>query len=320
MLPASNKGAGMNSGFPDVCLTLDPMTGTPVPIPYPNMGANVMAAPFSPNIYLTMMPALNMGSLIPMTTGDEPGAPNIIFKMVGGWTMGNAKVILNGLPAINLTCPSYGNNMNNSVGAALVPSVTNVLLTFQAEEGPHELAERIAPAAAVHPIVLERDGEGARLVIGTFTSDAAARVHSLLRGLAHEGVTALTIDLRGCPGGDLHAALDLASEFLPNGVELGRIVDPDGDESLQYGYRSYPWAFALTLLTDARTASAAEVFAGVLRHYRRAEIVGERTYGKGSCQRVEDGRLWTVGEFLLPEGRPISGHGVEPLRLSACPS
>jgi carboxyl-terminal processing protease len=318
MLPASNKGVGMNTGFPDVCRTM--IGPAPVPIPYPNIGMNAVAAPFSPNIFLTMMPALNMGSLIPMTSGDEPGAANVIFKMVGGWKMGNPKVLANCLPAINLTCQSYGNMMNNAVGAALVPSVTNVLLTYQTEESPLEVAERVAPARVAHPILLERGSAGARLVIGTFTSDAAARVHSLLRGLASDGVTALTIDLRGCPGGDLYAALDLASEFLPNGVELGRIVDSDGDESIQYGYRSYPWAFALTLLTDARTASAAEVFAGVLRHYRRAEIVGERTYGKGSCQRLQDGRLLTVGECLLPGGQPISGRGIEPLSLAAGPS
>ncbi|HVY44443.1 MAG TPA: PAAR-like domain-containing protein, partial [Minicystis sp.] len=61
MLPASNRGAGMNIGFPDVCLT--PSGPAVVPVPYPNIAMNAMAASFSPNVLLTMMPALNVGSV-----------------------------------------------------------------------------------------------------------------------------------------------------------------------------------------------------------------------------------------------------------------
>src|SRR6185369_4154314 len=130
MLPAANKGVGMNIGFPDVCLT--PAGPAVVPIPYPNMAMNAMAAPFVPTILLGFMPALNLGSTIPMTMGDEGGVAHPFFKQMGRYTMGNPKVLLQGLPAITLTSPTSGNNMNNPVGAVLVPSVTTVFFTCAA--------------------------------------------------------------------------------------------------------------------------------------------------------------------------------------------
>ncbi len=128
MLPASNKGVGMNIGFPDVCLT--PVGPAVVPIPYPNIALNAMAVPFSPVVKVTMMPALNMGSKIPMTMGDEPGVAHPMYKQMGAYTMGNPIVYVDKLPAINLLCPTTGNNMNDGLGAVLVPSVTNVLYTL----------------------------------------------------------------------------------------------------------------------------------------------------------------------------------------------
>ena len=85
MLPASNRGAGMSMGFPDVCNT--PAGPVTVPVPYPNIAMNAMAAPFSPNVLLTMMPALNTGSIIPMTSGDEPGVAHPTIKGPCRYTM-----------------------------------------------------------------------------------------------------------------------------------------------------------------------------------------------------------------------------------------
>jgi carboxyl-terminal processing protease len=76
MLPASNRGVGMSLGFPDVCLT----PPVPLPVPYPNMGFNAMSAVFSPVVKVSMLPALNMASFVPMTMGDELGIAHPTFK------------------------------------------------------------------------------------------------------------------------------------------------------------------------------------------------------------------------------------------------
>src|SRR5512133_1815765 len=127
MFPGSNRGAGGNMGFPDVCLT--PAAPAPVPMPYPNIAMNAQASGFSPTVKFTMMNALNLGTRISMTSGDDSGSAHPSFKQAGAYTMGNPTVFVNMMPAIHLLCPTTGNNMNNPLGAVLMPSATNVFLT-----------------------------------------------------------------------------------------------------------------------------------------------------------------------------------------------
>lgn len=325
MLPASNKGVGMNMGFPDPCLTM--VGPVPTPVPYPNMAMNALAAVFSPNIFLTMMPALNMSSLIPMTMGDEAGALNVIFKMMGGYSMGNPKILVNCLPGINLGCTTFGNLMNNPIGAALVPSITNVLFTYQDEAGLHG---PVTPDAleALDRAMTRGDSMRARLLFGTvgyvridvFASDTTARVHGALRGLSLRGMQSLVVDLRGCPGGDVDAAIDLAAELLPMGAEVATIVDEDGDEFVHRSARAYDWRAAsadgegrtlpIRVLVDRMTASAAEIFAGALAAHGRAEVIGGPTFGKGRASRVV--RSLATGEPI----RVPAGHCLLPGRRS----
>jgi carboxyl-terminal processing protease len=118
----------MNVGFPDVCNT--PAGPAVVPVPYPNIAQNCQAAGFSPNVKICQMNALHVGSVIPITSGDEAGVAHPTIKGAGRFTQGNPVVKVNFMPAINLMCPSTGNNMNNALGAQTVPSVTNVLFTL----------------------------------------------------------------------------------------------------------------------------------------------------------------------------------------------
>lgn len=327
MLPASNKGVGMNMGFPDPCLTM--VGPVPTPVPYPNMAMNALAAVFSPNIFLTMMPALNMASMIPMTMGDEAGALNVIFKMMGGFSMGNPKVAVNCIPGVNLGCPTFGNMMNNPIGASLVPSITNVLFTYDAD-GRVTIGAEPLDGDAVERLAGAMRGDGAltsRLVAGVvgylrirvFAPDVAARAHGALRSLASRGMRSLVIDLRGCPGGDVDAAIDLAGELLPMGAEIATVVDEDGDEIVRRSVRAYDWRvdgdiLPIVVRVDARTASAAEVFAGALAANGRARIVGGPTFGKTSTARIvrslatgEPLRV-AAGHCLLPGGRAIDGR------------
>ena len=324
MLPASNKGVGMNMGFPDVCLT--PAGPVPVPIPYPNMAMNAMAVPFCPTILLSCMPALNMGSIIPMTLGDQPGVANPLFMQMGMYTMGNPKIVLQGLPAINLTCPTTGNAMNNPVGAVLVPSVTNVFFT-RAWPGSPGGTPGLADLGEAERALSMRDGsmavEGALLSQGVghvavrcFFAGVASAVYHVVRRLLAEGMSALILDLRGNRGGEMNAFLQLAGDFLEQGSHLVTMTDVDGDDTLYRVREPQLYRFPLVLLVDRGTASAAELFAGCLKAHGRATVVGERTYGKGEAQALvaspEGGAVYgTVARFTLPGGLEVQG-GVEP--------
>jgi carboxyl-terminal processing protease len=322
MLPASNRSSGINIGFPDVCLT--PAGPAVVPIPYPNLGMHAMAAPFAATVVVTGMNALNQGSMIPMTTGDEGGVAHPTIKGPGMFTMGNPVVSVEGLPAINLLCPTTGNNMNDGLGAVLVPDAVNVFYTYAPGAAPpldramslDDLAQHLAPLDAP-PVQGAMRGDGIALVaIRVFSSGVAARVYDLLRRLAADGMSALILDLRGNPGGEVDAFLELAGDFVDHGTVLAVMTDGDGDETVHRARGEALYRLPLAILVDRRTASAAELFAGCLKAHGRAVVVGETTYGKGSAQALLPGEgaavYATVARVALPDGAPVQGIGVRP--------
>jgi len=319
MLPASNKGVGMNIGFPDVCLT--PAGPAVAPIPYPNMAMNAQAAPFCVIVKVSMINALNLASAIPMTMGDEPGVAHPFFKQRGAYTMGNPIVFIEKLPGINLTCPTTGNMMNNALGAVLVPSVTNVFFTF-ATGASEQLAQRDLEAAAAVVSGGERAVE-ARMVdertgllrIRAFSADVPALSHHAMQRMRALGLRELVIDVRDNPGGDLGAFIELAGDFLEKGSEIVTVVDADGDRSTYRARSEEPHRLPVAILVNGRTASAAELFAGALQAHGRAVIVGERTFGKPFAHRIVCGvggaaTRATAATCLLPLIGDITGRGL----------
>jgi carboxyl-terminal processing protease len=307
MLPASVKGPGMNMGFPDVCLT--PSFPAPIPIPYPNMGMHAMAAPFCPTILNMMMPALNLGSIIPMTLGDQPGVANPMFMQMGMFTMGSPKVMLQGMPAITMTSMTTGNNMNNPVGAVLVPGAPTILYGYAgaAPEGGALGGERGGAGGAVTAVEATMGASGVgRIAIRVFSHAALAAVHAAFVGLAAGGAVAFEIDLRDNPGGEVLAAIEILRDLLPGGAVVCAVEDTDGD-ALTYRARgdAYPWPIVVQV--NGGTASAAELFAGCLQAHGRARVLGERTYGKGTARAVIAGRFVDVGRILLPGGEALGG-------------
>ena len=130
---------------------------------------------------------------------------------------------------------------------------------------------------------------------------------------------ALTIDLRDNAGGNFEQALRLAELFLPLGAPLALYEGREGRALLYATKTAAPRQERLTLLINARTASSAELFAGVLRWHRRAELVGTPTTGKRTVQqvvRLDQAYLLflTTGRFLAPNGVPFGANGLTPDR------
>lgn len=317
----------MNMGFPDVCNT--PAGPATVPIPYPNIGMNAQATPFSPNVMISQMNGLNMSSTIPMTSGDEGGVAHPMIKGPSRWTMGNPIVKLNYMPGINLGCPSTGNMANNALGAQTVPSVTNVFFTFATKEHHLSAAETRAltpadvaelQAALMDDRVTSRmlsDGTGV-LRISLFSLVVPDLVETAIARLLRQGMKSLTIDLRGNRGGVLGAALWLVDRFVEAGTPILRLIHSDGLQQRFKALSTFRHQVPLTILVDGSTASAAEVFAGSLQAHGRAVLIGSPTYGKGTAQRVrssEDGGgpiLSTEAMLRLPGGADFDGVGLEP--------
>lgn len=311
MLPASNRGAGMSMGFPDVCLT--PAAPAPIPIPYPNIAMNAQAAPFCAKVLVTMMPGLNMGSKIPMTMGDEGGTAHPFFKQMGQYTLGNPIVIMEMMPGISLTMPTTGNMMNDPVGVVAVPSATNVMLTFRTTPDTYDAGACVDLGREITESDTSSQWHGDALVvrIPRFSRDVPARVYAAMRDQPRRVV----LDLRGNPGGPLEAALELADDFVPQGTHLATVVDDDGDATEHRARHASHYEQPLALLVDHRTASAAEVFAAALMGAGRCLVVGAPTFGKSSAASLVgvvdggDAQLQTRAHVLTQV--PIDG-GLRP--------
>lgn len=127
------------------------------------------------------------------------------------------------------------------------------------------------------------------------------------------------IDLRGNPGGYLSEVIQLLNYFFKDELLVytkGR--NPKFDERyFATNQKIIPDNFKLVILVDENTASAAEIFTGVMKDYKRATIIGEKTFGKGVVQQVfqlNDGSavFLTITQYFTPKGYVIHKNGIEP--------
>ncbi|WP_152052821.1 S41 family peptidase [Tautonia marina] len=152
----------------------------------------------------------------------------------------------------------------------------------------------------------------------SFQKTTLAEMDRAVADLQAKGMHHLVLDLRGNPGGLLNVAVELADRFL----DRGRIVATRGrapGQTFDYlASQATPWQMPVTLLVDGDSASASEILAGALKEHRRAVVIGERTFGKGSVQsiyplRAADAALkLTTAKFYSPNDRPYSEYGVSP--------
>jgi carboxyl-terminal processing protease len=126
--------------------------------------------------------------------------------------------------------------------------------------------------------------------VAGFDSSTAKDLRAALDGLKEEGLRALVLDLRGNLGGLLEQAVAVANLFLDGGVVVKQRGRIDRFTAIHTADPKQTWdgKLPLAVLVDQGSASASEVLAGALRDYRRAVLVGERTWGKFLVQLVEE--------------------------------
>jgi hypothetical protein len=126
---ANTQMMGLDTGFPDVCLT--PSPAGPVPIPYPNIATGPMGVPAAYTVLFMAAPAHNMSTSVPMTNGDNAG---VATGVASGMVMGPSRhltasftTLVGGMPATRLTSASLQNS-TNCPGCRVVPSQVKVLI------------------------------------------------------------------------------------------------------------------------------------------------------------------------------------------------
>ncbi|MCC6697723.1 MAG: S41 family peptidase, partial [Candidatus Hydrogenedentes bacterium] len=171
------------------------------------------------------------------------------------------------------------------------------------------------------------DGGVGYVRVSDFKKTTADEIAQKVKELGGAGMQSLILDLRWNPGGLLTAAKDVSELFLPKGTKVtytkGRIQG-DGtvtEEMTLYTERDPVIAdsMPMVLLVNEQTASSSEIVTGALQFYKRALVVGMKTYGKGSVQtiiplrRPKDSALrLTTALYYTPADVTINKHGILP--------
>ena len=133
--------------------------------------------------------------------------------------------------------------------------------------------------------------------------------------LKKQNVKSIVLDLRNNPGGLLDSTVKIADYLLPKGV-IVKTVDKNKKEDIQKSDASEQ-NLPMVVLVNGSSASASEILTGALKDYKKATIVGEKTFGKGIVQTIipmdkGEGLKLTISEYFSPNGNKIHKQGVKP--------
>jgi len=215
-----------------------------------------------------------------------------------------------------------GQKLDEARGKVRGAKNTTVTLTIVRDGGaPFDVP--IVRAVIVSPEVDARDlanGTVGYIKLSGFSDHAAEQLDAAVVADVQAGKKAIILDLRGNPGGFVTAAREIASQFLADGTIFW---EEDASGNLQEtvakpgGVATDP-SIRLIVLVDGGSASASEIVAGALHDRGRAQLVGTRTFGKGTVQQwtqlEEDsgGFRLTVAKWLTPDKTWVHGKGIIP--------
>jgi len=192
-----------------------------------------------------------------------------------------------------------------------------VVLTVFSLSTNKEKTYKVKPAAFKPPsITWRRIGTDFVIHIREFVAhDTAIGLSAIYTTLIRPG-TRVVMDLRGCSGGDLYESLAIAGKYVSADLPLASTYDRTG---MVEPYRAPPGQklpSPVFLLIDNRTASAAEILAGILQHYHFALLIGERSFGKCVSQTLvplsNGGGLWFTNlGIYFPDNQSCTGNGLQ---------
>ncbi|QOR62863.1 S41 family peptidase [Sulfurovum sp. ST-21] len=215
---------------------------------------------------------------------------------------------------------TIGMNIDEAVKLMRGKPGTDILLTIVRKKEPKPLRIKITRDIIKIDSVYDKtiqDADG--ILYLHITSFDQKVVESVKKAIAeHNNTRGIIMDLRNNPGGLLDQATGLVDMFVEEGV----IVSQKGKSRFEnVEYKATPKGTdthtPIIVLVNGGSASASEIVAGALQDFKRAVVVGEKTFGKGSVQVVmpigkDEALKLTVARYYLPSGRTIQAKGVTP--------
>ncbi len=250
-------------------------------------------------------------NIIIRTIKDSPGD-------AAGLRRGDRIYKVNGRLASKMTGDAVARNIRGPVG-------TVVHLAIERGQGAEAAIFEIAitratielPSVEYELVNDHAAGRIAFITLSQFTSRTGEELRETLDGAERDGVRGVVLDLRYNPGGLLDAAIDVASQFLPDGVAMYMVKRGGPRETFYVRKGFYRHSYPLVVLVNGWSASASEIVAGALKDRGAATLVGSKTYGKGVVQEivpVTGGAALsvTVAKYLTAGGHSINKRGIIP--------
>ena len=176
--------------------------------------------------------------------------------------------------------------------------------------------DRIRVSSVQHKMV---ENEGTKLgyvKLKVFGENTNQEMEEALRDLERQGAQGFVFDLRNNGGGYINAAVDVCSKFLPTGSRVVSVQERGEDEVAYFSHPNLHSPWPLVLLVNEFSASASEITAGAMKDLKRAKLVGNKTFGKGSVQKIfpvgSGAMKVTTAHYHTPRGADINKLGIEP--------
>ena len=251
--------------------------------------------------------------------GMEYGVVKVITPMDGspaereGVKAGDYIVKINGIQVQGKTLTEAVELMRGPVGSKLEITIRRKgikkALVF-------EITREIIEVKSVKSKIIDENVGYIRLT--AFNDNSAKQIKNKINEFKKNKINKYVLDLRNNPGGLLSQAVKISDFFLDNG-EIVSTKSRKSSENRKYFAKKGDIINGETLLVliNYGSASASEIVAGALKDHKRAIVIGENSYGKGSVQSIlplkNNGAIrLTISKYYLPSGKSISGTGITP--------
>ena len=256
--------------------------------------------------------------------GIEVGKRNNILTVISpikdtpafkaGLKAGDKILKIDGKSTENETIEEAVNTIRGKIG-------TKVVLTISSDGKTTKdvplVRESIKVPTVEWKLIEQSDNKVAYLAIYAFNENVDSEFKKASEEILQSNANKLIIDLRNNPGGLLDSAINLAGWMLDKGQlvvteKFGNGTKNDFTASGNGALKSYPTA----ILMNGGSASASEILAGALHDNRKVQLIGEKSFGKGSVQELEkfaneSSLKVTIAKWLTPSGISISEKGIE---------
>jgi len=253
-----------------------------------------------------------------ITVGQRDGALTVIAPMEGtpadkaGVKAGDIIIKINLQSTLNMTIDEAVNLMRGKPN-------TKIELTLVREGQSKPLIIPIIRDIIKIESVYSRMIENENILyvrVVSFDKNIVADVESALK--KQKNVQGIVLDLRNNPGGLLNQAVGLVDLFVDEGIivsQKGRVESENAEYKASRG--GVGSKMPLVVLVNGGSASASEIVSGALQDHKRAIVIGEKTFGKGSVQAIlpvvdNEAMRLTIARYYLPSGRTIQAEGVVP--------